>query len=1174
MNKQTNITILEDDIDNIETIYHFADVHIKANISGDLHDHYVDLIEKVIKEIKKKTTKSLICICGDIIDTTYSTESIKIIKLFFNKLASLCPIVYIVGSHDLSNKRNLEISDMITPLIHEYFDSRHKIYPLLKEGLYSYGNLIFGVTNMGTLQVVPCPTNKETKNKIKIGLYHGQVSYPDLDSIVKKQCDLDVSQFKKYYDYAFFGDRHSFSYLDKNKTVAYSGSLYEVNYRETGIKKGFIKWNLVKKTSNFIEIDSDIKHVILKVKSNKLENYDKKLMPKKAKIKLIYCDDDTKIETLDTIEKKLKKENNIIEYLTEKDFGSTALNTNVTIGKEQKTINDIKSYDVVIKMVTDHIKENYSKEKNTIESVNKTLKKMVKEVDFNFFEKTSTFKLIKLEFDNINSYGEGNIIDFNLFSGKICEVSGQNGIGKSSILTVLLLGLYNECDIGSKYDCLNIKNIDKCAKIILDFEVNGTRYKIEKKITVRSHAKRECYEDLLLFKEGKDITGQDNVETQKKICNLIGTYDNMIDTNVILQRNYKAFTDLSNNDKKKVISKLSKLDVFDLLAKHVRSELASLQKRVPMLVKQITDLLDSSKSDYIDDENKLIIKTNELQEEIKTLEKDKKDVMLKYDNLNKTKIELEFDLKDYLTKKNISKNTSTLKTIKETRSKLKEEKETLEETEEELNKQTKKINTKKFKDFDQKRKVFTQKNNNEINKLTKEKNKLLMDMTKISFNESDAKEKIISLKSKISSIENDIVNTDDSIIEKYEKFVKLNKELETYQTKNKTLSLDLKKYKEKQENIGKIDHNPKCKFCIKLKNKITFEENIEAINEELSALVSKINKLKQTLKKYKMCKEDYEEYLENISNNKKLEIDLKYCKKDLEMLEKEFDINTKIITNNKRISERLSEVNLQIEELGSLQIEYSNKYDELQEKISNLKENMNTSNKQIVILQTQCDNFENITKEKKLGEIKEKHITVSKKLKIITTQLEIKTKTFMENEVVLKQVVKLRTEVDELKKEKQIVEYINKTLEKDGIQDTILIKNIIPKLQQEVNNLLNTMTNFNIEIKYLNKSLQVYKVVNKKDRILKLSGYEHMILGLCFRLVFCGLSQQKCKFVCFDEIFTFADDNGIQKIGQLFEYIRSRFDFALVISHNDSVKKFCDTSLQIKKDGGFSKIMK
>ena len=30
-----------------------------------------------------------------------------------------------------------------------------------------------------------------------------------------------------------------------------------------------------------------------------------------------------------------------------------------------------------------------------------------------------------------------------------------------------------------------------------------------------------------------------NIDTQKKINNLLGTFDNIIDTNVILQRNYK-----------------------------------------------------------------------------------------------------------------------------------------------------------------------------------------------------------------------------------------------------------------------------------------------------------------------------------------------------------------------------------------------------------------------------------------------------------------------------------------------------------------------------------------------------------------------------------------------------------------------------------------------------------
>ena len=58
----------------------------------------------------------------------------------------------------------------------------------------------------------------------------------------------------------------------------------------------------------------------------------------------------------------------------------------------------------------------------------------------------------------------------------------------------------------------------------------------------------------------------------------------------------------------------------------------------------------------------------------------------------------------------------------------------------------------------------------------------------------------------------------------------------------------------------------------------------------------------------------------------------------------------------------------------------------------------------------------------------------------------------------------------------------------------------------------------------------------------------------------------------FDELFTYGDSNAISKVSRLFDYIKGHFDFALIISHNDDIKKFCDVSYDIDKVNGHSKI--
>ena len=54
-----------------------------------------------------------------------------------------------------------------------------------------------------------------------------------------------------------FGDIHKFQYLNKDKTMAYAGSLIQQNHGETIQGHGFIKWNLQTKDSQFFEVKNN-----------------------------------------------------------------------------------------------------------------------------------------------------------------------------------------------------------------------------------------------------------------------------------------------------------------------------------------------------------------------------------------------------------------------------------------------------------------------------------------------------------------------------------------------------------------------------------------------------------------------------------------------------------------------------------------------------------------------------------------------------------------------------------------------------------------------------------------------------------------------------------------------------------------------------------------------------
>lgn len=1224
-NNDNNYNILSDDSGDIKNIYHMSDIHIKAIISQELHEHYIDMINQICNEISKDCDNSLIVIAGDVLDSVYTSDCIKMIKLFFYRLSELCPVIFFFGNHELINKRDVNAMDMVTPLISDYFDSKHKIFPLLEEGLYQYNNVIFSLIPMNATKI---QKPKVDKKYVTIGCYHGQVENDNMSDQVKKHCVFNTYDFKNAFDLTMLGDCHTHQFLDREERVAYSGSISEINYRETKIDKGFIKWNVDKKKGTFIKIDGMIKHVILKVEDGELKNYNKKKMPKQAKIKLVYKN--TAFDKLAEIEKKIKQENKVLEFIIERDLDDVYADINITIGGKKKKIEDIKDFDTVIKMMNDYIKDNNDFNNDISKRINEYLKKTVKTIDFKFSENSSNFKLRRLEFDNINVYGLNNVIDFDLFDKKICQLAGNNGIGKSTILTVILLGLFNEPDIGTKFDCINIKNFDKSVRIVIDFEVDSIPYQVKRTFYVNSLKKRDTEEDLYLFRNGKDITGTDNKATQKKIINLIGTFNDMVDTNIVLQRNYKSFTDLSNIDKRNIISKMGKLDVFDVLSKQVRSDLTCLNRDIPKLSKRIDELLGENenskkKSNFNEKEEDFKKITDEINDELTSLNDVAEKLEKNKINLNKKKIEYEHELKEYESLKNNKELKKTFNIIDEDKIKdLEEEKEELEkkigDIQYDLDEINKKLLSKKFKNFEEKKNKFEQNRKKEVDKLVQRKNNLLIDLVKIDNQNYDAK--LEDVKNKISEIEDTmkennkkikklnkkIIDEDESIAQRYDEYKSLNKNNDVVMKQIEEKQKEIKEYLDKQKKVDHIEYDDKCKYCVKLKNKITFEENILLLKKIMSNLENEKEKNLEKLENYENCQKEYDDYIEDLENNKKhnkeidalrnknllLEKDLASYEKDKTNYEDAINKNKESIENNEEINEKIKDIDEEVKELIDDKLDGCDEYEFLNNDKNKLeKEIMETKNKFSEIKLTLQDAIKNRTqyeekrknredmlkkleelekKKKELVNIVNEYNKVSGELDKTKLLIDNKKTKIAENNLLLKQYNEVKAEIENLSKEKEITEIVNKTLDKGGIQDNILVNNIIPRIEAEVNGILSYMTKFRIEMKYLNKSLQVYKIVDSKSKILKVSGYEHMVLGLAFRLAFCNLNHRQCKMMFFDELFTFADQNGIEKIGKLFDYIRMHYDFALVITHNDVIKKYCDDAFEITQEDGFSKI--
>jgi DNA repair exonuclease SbcCD ATPase subunit len=89
------------------------------------------------------------------------------------------------------------------------------------------------------------------------------------------------------------------------------------------------------------------------------------------------------------------------------------------------------------------------------------------------------------------------------------------------------------------------------------------------------------------------------------------------------------------------------------------------------------------------------------------------------------------------------------------------------------------------------------------------------------------------------------------------------------------------------------------------------------------------------------------------------------------------------------------------------------------------------------------------------------------------------------------------------------------------------------------------------------------------------SGFERFISSLAIRLALLDISNlPKINFMAIDEGWSCFDTTNLNNVGQILDYLKTKFDYILTISHLTEIKQYCDTIISLRKDEkGFSKII-
>lgn len=543
----------------MKRICHAADIHIRPYKYLDEMRYTFDRFYESLRENRVDLT----VIVGDIFHSklTPSHEYFEIAADFFHNISQISDVIVTLGNHDLA-LGNQNRQDAISPVI-KAVNSPRIIFSKHTEQIPYGDDFVFH--NFSILdEKEKWPTEKDIdKNKINISLYHGTINGIVFDNGWVSRGNRDDIDIFKGFDYNFLGDIHKFQFLDKEKRTAYPGSLRQNNFSED-VEKGYLLWEIATKD------DFEVERVILPQKRYFFTLYGKSTqdieevgeLPEDCRIRFQLTENVDVVEQLKIkaeIEKLYKPCNDVPILPPKEDIDLG----NISVGKADILHENIRLPESQISLIKEYFKEKNISKKD-LEDLIQLDKKYHSYVNTDVLRNT-TFKLQKMKWDNMFSYGKGNEIDFSKLSGLV-GLFGNNWSGKSSLIDTLTLGVFNQVfKEGANKNVDYVNRRCKNASIDIDLSMNNKAYKIQRTLKKKSTKKGEdkCDTSVEFLEDGISANGETKPETNKEIRNKFGTDEDFAFTTLCSQFGLTKFIDARGTKRKEILAKYFDLDIFD-----------------------------------------------------------------------------------------------------------------------------------------------------------------------------------------------------------------------------------------------------------------------------------------------------------------------------------------------------------------------------------------------------------------------------------------------------------------------------------------------------------------------------------------------------------------------------------------------------------------------------------
>jgi DNA repair exonuclease SbcCD ATPase subunit len=423
----------------------------------------------------------------------------------------------------------------------------------------------------------------------------------------------------------------------------------------------------------------------------------------------------------------------------------------------------------------------------------------------------------------------------------------------------------------------------------------------------------------------------------------------------------------------------------------------------------------------------------------------------------------------------------------------------------------------------------------DITLLTEEKKKLDDLLYKVDEQTANTKTQVKAfalkqkdLNTRISQYEKDNVN------EKYAKLEQLEEERDLFQIEIDKLKVEVRQKLDKIEKLGNLTYDEDCDNCMSnpfTLDAIETQKNLDKDKLLAQQYVSKKQKMEdriQKMFKVRAYKGDLDSLMEQLSS---LNLEETHTSTQLNLLEEK----------RTNIFNQLNSVNSEIQ-----------KYHNHEKDI--------LFNSQI---ESEIDNLQNQS-----DNLDYQLDTVSNKVKKLYADIKV----LKTNEENINSNIK---KVAKLEGDHQAYQYLLEAIRRDGVPYDLISKSL-PTVEGAVNDILSQIVDFSIIFNMDGKVIDTH-IVYDDDRVWPLelsSGMERFISSLAIRVGLINVSNlPRSNFLAIDEGWGTMDSENINSVYSLFQYLKTQFQFTMIVSHIDSMRDAVDTLLEVKKTSSHSNII-